>query len=309
VVEAKFGFSIPILHSTYERSFEAQIDALTANEIFVRGRMHDYRFDLEHSWRLRTPEYEVIEASAEQKAGEEARFSPELCERYPRIRGARIGRGFSKRVLAELGNLPGAQEHLFLAIEMARVGQQVYQLPAGLETQFVANASVDPVAYNFWQMDRAYMPELADSCYTYRDASAALFTDRAVRLGFNADLYSPKPGEKRVFWREKRLCISVKRDSESNEFYACRSSMTDTIHDITIGFDLAPDGMISNAQSKAPRLPYHGICEDAQFRTAQLNGTRVNKEYSLCFADRVGGSHGCAHLFDLSMDVLRLFKF
>lgn len=311
VAEAQVGFSIPIFQSVYERRFEAEIDILSGTEILVRGRMHDHRFDFEHTWRLRTPGYEVLEASAQQKAGQESHFSSELCERYSRIRGARIGRGFSKRVLTELGGLPGAQEHLFLAIEMARVGQQVFQVPARFKAQFAEHRGIGAAsaAYNFWRMDRAYMPGLANSCYTYRDASAALFADCNVQIGFGTELYFPKPGEKRVFWREKRLCVSVKKDTESNTFYACETSMNDTIHDIMLEFELARDGVISNAKSEGLRLPYHGICENAQLRTARLNGTRVNKEYVTHFGNHVGGSEGCAHLFDLSIDLLRLFTF
>jgi hypothetical protein len=193
---------------------------------------------------------------------------------------------------------------------VARVGQQVFRVPAGFEAQFAEHHSIGagPTAYNFWRTDRAYMPELANSCYTYRDASGALFADREARMGFCADLYSPKPVDKRVFWREKRLSVPVKRDSAGNHFYTCQSSMSDTVHDITISFDLAPDGMISNAYSRGLRLPYRGICEDAQLHTTRLNGMRLNDEYSLQFADRVGGAEGCAHLFDLSFELLRLFK-
>ena len=111
-------------------------------------------------------------------------------------------------------------EHLFLAIEMARVGQQVYQVPPRFEAQLTKDDSdgASQVAYNFWRTDRAYTPKLANSCYTYRDASAVLFAERAVRIGFTADLYSPKPGDKRVFWREKRLSVSIRRDSAGQRF-------------------------------------------------------------------------------------------
>jgi hypothetical protein len=311
MADAAVAFSIPFLHSSYERSFDAEIDALTGGEILVRGRMRDHRFDFEHTWRLRTPEFEVLEASAKQHAGEESRFNPELCRRCAEIKGARIGRGFSKRILMELGDLPGAEEHLFLAIEMARIGQQVVQLPSGFESKFALSRSIGAgdAAYQAWRIDRSYMPDLANSCYTYRDASEALFAGGVVRMGFSLELYSPKPGDKRVFWREKRLTVSVKRDSQGKDFYACENAMNDTVHDIMIGFDLARDGVISNAHSSGLRLPYHGVCEHAQLRTARLNRMRVNDGYTLQFADRIGRSEGCAHLFDLSIDLLRLFKF
>src|SRR5215510_13664581 len=129
-------FSIPLSHLSYQRTFEAEIDVLAENELLVRGLMCDHRFAFEHVWKLRTPEYEVVEASARQTEGE---FDPQLCERYAEIKGVRIGRGFSKRVITMLGDQPGAQEHLLTAIEMARVGQQVYQYTPEFESQFPAS--------------------------------------------------------------------------------------------------------------------------------------------------------------------------
>src|SRR5262249_37424473 len=114
---------------------------------------------------------------------------------------------------------------------------------------------------------------------------------------------------KRVFWRSKQISVSLRQGAGGVVFYACESAMNDRIHDIKIGFDLSGEGVISNAESRGLRLPYHGICEDAQLRTPELNGMRVSAGFILQFANRVGGSQGCTHLFDLSMDVLRLFRF
>src|SRR5215470_14745290 len=125
--------SIPLSTSNYRRTFSAEIDVPAENESLVRGLMRDHRFAFEHVWKIRTPEYEVIEASARQLEGE---FDPRLCERYAGVKGARIGRGFSKRVVSELGDSPGALEHLLTAVEMARVGQQVYLYTPEFEAQF-----------------------------------------------------------------------------------------------------------------------------------------------------------------------------
>ncbi len=289
----------------YSRTFSAEIGCPAENEISVRGVMRDHRFAIEHTWRVLLPGYQVTEASARQIAGDAEYFNPVLCTRYPQIRGVRIGRGFSKRVVAELGELPGNQEHLWLAIEMARVGQQVYQFPAEFDRKFPP-ASREPaeLARVAWIKDRAYLADLANSCYTYRDASAGLFESREVRCGFDPALTRPKPGDERVFWRDKSVSVRLVNSTA----FACQSSMEDTIHDIRIAFDLSGDGMVSNAQSRGLRLPYHGICEDAQTRTPGLNGLRVTSEFIRQFADRVGGAQGCTHLFDLSIDCLRLFR-
>jgi len=298
--------SIPLLHSSYQRAFAAEIDVLAENELLVRGSMRDHRFAFEHVWRLRTPEYEIIEAAARQTEGE---FDPRLCERYAGVNGARVGRGFSKRVLSALGDSPGAQEHLLTAIEMARVGQQVYQFTPEFEAQFSSRSGGETeTARVAWLKDRAYM-SLANTCYTYRDESESLFANREVRCGFSAELTRSKPGDRRVFWRNKRLAIELKAGGNGGTVYVCESAMEDTIHDITIGFDLSSDGLVSNARSSGARLPYHGLCEDPHLRTQALNGLKVTGAFIGQFAEHIGGAQGCAHLFDLSIDALRLFKF
>jgi hypothetical protein len=297
--------SIPLSNSNYRRTFRSEIDVPAENESLVRGSMRDHRFAFEHIWKVRTPEYEVIEASARQIEGE---FDPRLCERYAGVKGVRIGRGFSKRVLSELGDLPGAQEHLLTAIEMARVGQQVYHYTAEFEARFPSGGSAAESARIAWLKDRAYMG-LANTCYAYRDESEGLFTSREVRCGFGAELTRPKPGDKRVFWRNKLVEIEMKKGVNGEAIYACESAMEDAIHDIRIGFDLSSDGVISNARSRGARLPYHGLCEDPHLRTPALGGLKVTGAFVAQFAEHVGGAQGCAHLFDLSIDVLRLFSF
>ncbi|MBO0726167.1 MAG: DUF2889 domain-containing protein [Blastocatellia bacterium] len=297
--------SIPLSPPNYRRTFDAEIDVPAENELLVRGSMRDHRFALEHVWKIRIPEYEIIEAAARQIEGE---FDLRLCDRYAGVKGARIGRGFSKRVISELGNSPGAQEHLLTAIEMARVGQQVYLYTPEFEAQFPSGAGSAPEAARIaWLKDRAYMG-LANTCYAYRDESECLFASREVRCGFGAELTRPKPGDKRVFWRNKRVAVQLKAGGNGETIYACESVMEDAIHDIRIGFDLSGDGVISNARSHGARLPYHGLCEDPHLRTPALEGLKVTGAFVAQFAEHVGGEQGCAHLFDLSIDVLRLFR-
>jgi hypothetical protein len=298
--------SIPLSNSNYQRIFSAEIDVSAENALLVRGSMRDHRFAFEHIWKIRTPDYEILEASARQIAGD---FDPGLCERYAGIGGASIGRGFSKRVISELGDSPGAREHLLTAIEMARVGQQVYQYTPEFEARFPSSdVNATEAARIAWLKDRAYMG-LANTCYAYRDDSEALFASREVRCGFGPELTRPKPGDKRVFWRNKRLEIQLKTGGNGEAICACESVMEDTIHDIRIGFDLSSEGVVSNARSHGARLPYHGICEDPHSRTPALEGLKVTGAFLSQFAEHIGGAQGCAHMFDLSIDVLRLFSF
>jgi hypothetical protein len=308
ITMSTINFSIALPTSGYERTFEAEIDCLAADELRVRGRMRDHRFEFAHIWRLLTPSYEVIDARADHLAGDVAEFDPHLGARYPEICGVRIGRGFSKRVGEALGGGAGHREHLLLAIEMARVGQQVYQLPP----EFIADirsASASPTeqARVAWLKDRAYLPDLANSCQTYNDKSEELFGQREIRWGINtdSDVIAPSPGTERVFRRRKRIKIEAREGGG----FSCLSAMQDSIHDIEVRFNLASDGLISEATSRGLRLPYHGLCEDAQLRTPELNGLQVTKDFIKQFAGVVGGATGCTHLFDLSIDCLRLFKF
>jgi hypothetical protein len=293
----------------YRRAFDAEIDCVSDREIRVRGVLAEARFALEHVWRVRTPEYDVLEASARHLRDAAGALDPELAARYAAIRGLRIGRGLTKAIHASLGDLTGTREHLWMAIEMARVGQQVYQAPRDLERRLAPLvAGLEGPARQArlaWEKDRSYMPDLRNSCYTYRDASAELFALRPVRCTFGPEVTSPRPGAARAFWRRKRL--EVRR--LPGGAFECRNRMQDTIHDIEVEFELSLDGTIRGARSRGLRLPYSGICEDAQLRTAGLDGRRVDSQFVSLLADTVGGSMGCTHLFDLSVDCLRLFDF
>ncbi len=301
--------SLPLPAGGYVRTFEAEIDDHAASTIRVRGVLSDHRCTIEHVWVLHTPEYEVIEASAQHLHGEPTVLSPELIGRYPAIRGVRIGRGFTRTVREALGNLPGQREHVILAIEMARVGQQAYKLPKGYHERFrplVADMPPGPsrLARLSWEQDRDYIPELWNTCYTYRDASAALFAERDV-ISLDPHLMQPDPGQKRIFWRHKRMHIAPRQDGAG---FHCRNDMDDAIHEIRIAFDIATDGTVQHARSEGVRLPYHGICEEPHLKTLGLNGQKLNKDFIRLMADHIGGASGCTHLFDLSVDCLRFFN-
>jgi len=302
----------PFPEDGYTRTFEAEIDDHSAREILVRGTLSDHRCRLEHSWVLRTPEYEVVQAVSRHIVGDLTFLDPELGRRYPEIKGVRIGRGFTATIRQVLASGSGLQDYVFLAIEMARVGQQVYKFSRDFELQFAAIEKSIPQgpgrkARVAWEKDRAYMPVLANSCHTYRDASRRLFAVQDVRCGFDPSLTSPTPGQKRVFWRKKRLEIGS--DPDGNGRFACRCRMEDTIHDIGVEFQLDREGTIRDARSEALRVPYAGLCEEAQCRTSSLNGLQAGRDFQPLLAEHVGGSSGCTHLFDLAVDCMRLFRF
>jgi hypothetical protein len=310
-----FDLHVPLEGTRYLRHFTGEVDCLTASELRVRGRMRDHRFEFAHEWILQTPTaesstYRILEARADQLAGDPDRFSPALCQAYQGLAGLEVGRGFTSRVLHQLGHAPGNREHLLLSIEMARAGQQIYQVPPSLEA--AVRASLGPAAglpLLSWSKDRAYMRDLANSCYTYRDASEETFRQGAIRCGFDPAVSRSQPGTDRVFWRTKQLSISAESDSNHATRYHCQHTMEDRVHDIRVGFHLLPDGTLRDPGSEGRRLPYHGLCETPHQRMAGLEGLRVTSGFVGQFADQIGGSQGCTHLFDLAIDCLRLFDF
>ncbi len=298
--------SLPLPEGGYIRTFEAEIDDHGTQSIRVRGVLSDHRCSLEHVWILQAPEYEVIDASARHLHGDPIVLSPPLISRYAGIGGVRIGVGFTRSIREALGDLPGHQEHLALAVEMARVGQQVYKLPRSNLERFqplVAHMPPGPSRQSrlLWEQDRDYMPALLNSCYVYRDETRHLFDERDVDYG----VANPEPGRQRIFWRNKRLHISPRLGGAG---FHCRSEMEDTIHEIWVAFDIEPDGTIQAAQSEGIRLPFHGICEAPHQRAPGLNGQKLSVDFVRLIADQIGGASGCAHLFDLSVDGLRFFN-
>ncbi len=301
--------SLPLPEGGYVRTFEAEIDDHGPQTLAVRGVLSDHRCRLEHVWVLQAPAYEVVEASARHLHGEPDTLSPELKSRYPDICGVRIGVGFTRAIRQALGDLPGHQEHLALAIEMAHVGQQVYKLPKDNIERFhplVAHMPPGPSRQSrlLWEQDRDYMPSLLGSCYAYREETLKLFDERNI-VSIDCGVASPDPGQKRVFWRHKRLHIASRPEGVG---FHCRSEMEDTIHEIRVAFDIESDGTLQAAQSEGVRLPFHGICETPHQQIPGLNGQKLSVDFVRLVADQIGGASGCAHLFDLSVDCLRFFN-
>ena len=300
---------LPLPSHDYIRSFEAEIDYLEDATLRIRGVQTDHQHTLAYDWVVRFPDYQVLRASARHLSGEPTVLSPQLLSRCAALQGTHTSQGFTKSVRATLGELPGHQQHLALAIDMARVSLQAFPVPKGDHERFAASAAGLPpgpsrVARMAWERDRVDLPEICNSCYAYRDESAALFEQRTVNC-FNLDLASPEPGQKRFFWRKKRLQITERPDGSG---FSCRNDMDDTFHQLGVSFDIQADGTISAAASRWQRLAYEGICEESQARTPGLIGKKLDKGYARLLADHVGGRSGCSHLFDLSVDCVRFFQ-
>ncbi len=120
-----------------------------------------------------------------------------------------------------------------------------------------------------------------------------------------ADLYSPPPGARRIFVRKKAMRLA-RTGSRLYLFH----SMQDNVHGFDLHIEIDLDtGIAVAADSIAPRLPYHGICTGPQSKIASLVGQPADVELRKRIQRRLGGESGCAQLYDLTADLLKLLSF
>ena len=60
------------------------------------------------------------------------------------------------------------------------------------------------------------------------------------------------------------------------------------------------------ADSVTSRLPYLGICNEPQAKTAALIGQQADRALRRGIRGLIGGEAGCAQLYDLTADLLKL---
>lgn len=246
-----------------------------------------------------SPGYEIREARASVLAGRPGGVDPGIVDKFGALAGTRMVHGFGRRVAEVIGAGPGSQHFVAAAIETARLSRQATKLPP--EQARRAEGS-DPSVY--WQLDLAGWVDLPDSCFTYSEAGKALFGSRPVTTSMAAKLYCPPLGA-RVFSRKKvaRLELNGRRLLLSH-------SMFDQAHGFEIRYEIDLDtGIILRAESETPRLPYMGICNEPQKKIASLVGQPADGGLPKRIQTLIGGSSGCAQLFDLTSDLLKLLSF
>ncbi|HSE05453.1 MAG TPA: DUF2889 domain-containing protein [Methylomirabilota bacterium] len=243
-----------------------------------------------------SPDYEVRAARGWVRSGAvDAGIAAEL----PALAGARMVGGFTKRLAEVCGARPGAGLFVDAGIEAARLARQVTKLPAATV------AGLDPSdALACWRLDTTGWVDLPDSCFTYSPAGRALFGTRPVSTPMAATLYSPPPGARKIFARKKvaRLVLTARR---LHLFH----SMHDNVHGFDLHYEIDLDrGVIVAADSVTSRLPYAGICDEPQARIRSLLGQPADALLRKRIQTLLGGSAGCAQLYDLTADLLKLLS-
>jgi hypothetical protein len=243
-----------------------------------------------------SPDYEIREARCRVLAGA---VDPSIANAFGSLAGARMVGGFTRQVAEIAGARPGAQLTVDAAVEVARLARQVTRMPA---EQARLAAGSDP--WQCWQLDMTGWVDIPNSCFTYSEAGRALFGSRPITTEMTPDLYCPPPG-KRVFNRKK-----VARLERAGSRLALFHSMEDEVHGFEVRYeiDLATEKIVS-AESATPRLPYMGICNEPQRKIQSLVGRRVDQGLRKRIQPLIGGSSGCAQLYDLTSDLIKLLTF
>ena len=281
----------------YERRMQGRVDATPVDALTHTVQLTDDDGAVELvAVCTPSPHYEVLEARGAALGGD---ADPTVAADLGGLAGTRMVGGFTRRLLELAAGRPGSGLFVDAAIEVARLARQVVRMPRARVDQLRAGD-----ARGFWELDNAGWVDLPNSCFTYSTAGRAVLDSRPVRVAARPDLYSPIEGARGVFQRRK-LARLVRTDDRLDLFHA--------MHDDVHGFDLhlqvdLTRGVVVAADSVTSRLPYRGLCDEPQSKLAGLVGQAVDPALRKRIQTLLGGESGCAQLYDLTADLLKLLR-
>jgi len=282
----------------YERSMEGWVDNTHDDAFTHTARIMDDEAGVELvAVCTPPPGYEVREAAARVTAGA---ADPATAERFAQLAGARMVAGFGRRLADLAGSGSGSRFFIDAGIEVARLARQVAKLPREATAGLPAGG-----ARACWDLDTTGWIDLPGSCFTYSSAGRALLGTRIVSTPMVADLYSPPPGARRIFVRKKVVRL-VRTGSRLHLFH----SMHDNVHGFDLHIEIDLDtATVAAADSIVSRLPYQGICTEPQGKIAALVGQPADEGLRKRIQTQLGGESGCAQLYDLTADLLKILSF
>jgi hypothetical protein len=281
----------------YERVMEGWIDN-THDDAFthtVQIGDEDLRVELS-AVCTPSPGYQVRSARARVLLGG---AHPADVGRLEELSGARMVAGFTRRLTDLAGSGPASRLLVDAGVEVARLARQVVKLPLEATTHLAAGG-----ARACWDLDNAGWIDLPGSCFTYSANGRALFETREVTTPMALELYSPPPGARRLFVRKKVMRL-VRTHRRLHLFH----SMHDNVHGFDIHYEIDLEGgTVVAADSITSRLPYQGICTEPQDRIHALVGQPADAGLRKRIQGALGGEQGCAQLYDLTADLLKLLS-
>jgi len=279
----------------YERVTTARVDNTHDDAFTHTVRIEDPARVLEiEIVATPSPDYAIRAARCRALRGDIARS---VTDGVAGLAGTAMTGGLTRRAADATGDGPGAALAVDGVIEAARLARQVAKLP--LER---AERTAGGDAWECWRLDTTGWIDLPDSCFTYSDAGRALFGTRPVSTPMQPDLYSPRPGQRGVFERRK-----VARVERRDRRLALYHSMHDNVHGFELRLEIdAASRVVVAAEHATPRLPYRGVCDEPQKKFATLVGETADEGLRRRIQLHLGGPTGCAQLYDLTADLLKL---
>jgi len=162
--------------ATFSRSINVEMDWLDAASFEIRGQLNDNVHSLAARFVIGFPDFIIREA-----AGELTRMPyPGICTgstaAMAQLVGEKIGRGFRKRAGEIVGGAASCNHLHTLVTNMAACAFQMNYLAAKRRPEAEAalrQVADDPARKR--QMVLGWMPQLRNSCYTFGEATDALF--------------------------------------------------------------------------------------------------------------------------------------
>lgn len=282
----------------YERTFHGWIDASYPDAFTVHARIADPWVGVELvAVTTPSPEYAIRAVEGRVLMGPAHRVDPTLGQAMVALAGVAMTGGFTRRVAGMAGGRVGAGYFIDAATEVARLARQVTRIPEATVRERLGEGPI-----GFWRLDMGGWVDLPASCYTYRPESEALFRERLITTPMQPALYHPPVGATGIFNRTKTARLE---GCEGRLRLA--HSMFDEVHSFQIWYEVdLTTGKIVDAGLLTPRLPYDGVCGDPQAKIKDLIGQTVEGGLRKRIQLLIGGSSGCAQLYDLTADLLKL---
>ena len=279
----------------YERSMDGWIDNTFDDAFTHTVQIGDDRLRVElRAVCTPSPGYELRRATASVLYGD-----GDGVGRFDELTGARMVAGFSRRLAEVAGTGPAARLLVDAGIEVARLARQAVKLPPEATSHLTVGD-----ARACWELDNSSWVDLPGSCFTYSDKGRALLDTREVTTPMAVELYSPPPAARRLFVRRKVMRL-VRTDQRLHLFH----SMHDNVHGFDIHYEIDLEGgAVVAADSITSRLPYQGICTEPQGRIHALVGVPADAGLRKRIQGLLGGEQGCAQLYDLTADLLKLLS-
>jgi hypothetical protein len=279
----------------YERVMDGWSDDAPGEAFTHTVRLADPDRSIEVSvTALPSPTYAIHAAECRVVAGDVA---PQAVRGIAGLAGTAMVGGLTRRAAELTGGGESGRLVVDAVIEAARLSRQVTKLPAA-HAQRAAGGS----ARVCWELDTTGWTDLPDSCFTYSDAGRRLLDTPGVTPAMVPQLYRPLPGQRRIFVRRK-----IARLEQRGPTLELHHSMHDNVHGFDVHYAIdVPSGRVIRAEHTTPKLPYMGICSEPQRKIAALLGETVDDGLRRRLQSHLGGAGGCAQLYDLTADLLRL---